>query len=70
MSELNIERINELATIAKQRGLTEEEKAERTMLRAAYIDSMKAGLRATLENTFVQYPDGEKRPLSKMEDKK
>lgn len=65
MPEINIERINELARIAKARALTAEEAAERETLRAAYIQAHKDSLRATLENTFVQYPDGSKKPLPK-----
>ncbi len=37
----HIDRINELAAIAKVRELTEEELAERTVLRRAYIDAIK-----------------------------
>lgn len=64
MPDVNIERINELARIAKERELTEEETKERAALRAAYIEAHRASLRSTLENTFVISPDGTKKPLS------
>lgn len=49
MKQEKIDRINELAKLAKERELTEEEKAEREVLRREYIDSVKANLRAQLE---------------------
>ena len=58
-----IERINELARLARARALTQEEQEERAALRRAYIDQFKAGARQTLENTLVQYPDGRRVPL-------
>ncbi len=45
-----LDRINELAALAKTRELTPEEKTERERLRRAYIDAFKANLRAQLEN--------------------
>jgi uncharacterized protein YnzC (UPF0291/DUF896 family) len=63
MPDIDIERINELARVAKSRPLTEEEALERQALRTAYVEAHKASLRATLENTLVQYPDGTKKPL-------
>ena len=47
------DRINELAAIAKVRELTEEELAERTVLRRAYIDAIKGSLRAHLESIEI-----------------
>jgi uncharacterized protein YnzC (UPF0291/DUF896 family) len=49
----HIDRINELAAIAKVRELTEEELAERTVLRRAYIDAIKGSLRAHLESIEI-----------------
>ncbi len=53
-----IARINELARKVKAgETLTEEELAERDMLRRTYIDAFKANLRAQLENIeFVDSP--------------
>ena len=55
-----IARINELAAKNKTVGLNEEELAERDKLRRIYIDSYKANLVATLENTYIVDPDGTK----------
>ena len=48
---IDVARINELARKAKAEGLTEEEKAEQAKLRREYVDSVKANLRAQLDNT-------------------
>lgn len=48
-----IDRINELAAIAKVRELTEEELDERTVLRRAYIDAIKGSLRVHLESIEI-----------------
>ena len=45
MDKVKIDRINELARIAKERELTEEEKAEREALRAEYIAEFRRTLR-------------------------
>ena len=58
MSELNIERINELARKAKTEGLTEAEKEEQAVLRKNYIENFRRGLRAQLNNIDIQEPDG------------
>lgn len=55
-----IARINELAAKNKTVGLNEEELAERDKLRRIYIDSYKANLVATLENTYIVDADGNK----------
>ena len=48
-----IDRINELAAIAKVRELSEEEIEERTILRRAYIDAIKGSLRVHLESIEI-----------------
>ena len=58
-----IARINELARIAKTRALTPAEEEERSALRQRYIDSVRANLRAQLDNTFVVDDKGNKRSL-------
>ena len=46
---IDVARINELARKAKAEGLTEEE----------YVDSVKANLRAQLDNTYIKKETGE-----------
>lgn len=55
---IDVNRINELARKARTEGLTDEEKVEQAALRRAYVDSVKANLRAQLTGTFVQKEDG------------
>ena len=59
-----IARINVLAKKAKAEGLTEEELVERDKLRRIYIDSVKANLTGSLENTYVVDEKGNKRKLT------
>lgn len=65
MENSKLNRINELAALAKERELTEEEKAERDALRKEYIAEWRRGAEQVLENTYVIGPDGEKRKLEK-----
>lgn len=68
MEQKDIDRINELARLAKERELTEEEKEERGKLRRAYIDAVKASLEGHLDNTWLQKPDGSRVKLEKRKD--
>ena len=45
MEQSKVDRINELGRIAKERELTEDEKAEREALRAEYIAEFRRTLR-------------------------
>lgn len=65
MDQKKIDRINELARIAKQRSLTEDELSERAALRAEYIAEWRRSTIELLENTYIQTPDGEKRKLER-----
>lgn len=65
MDNTKLERINELAALAKQRELTEEEAAERALLRKEYIEEWRRGTIELLENTYIVTPDGKKHPLPK-----
>ena len=65
MENSKLERINELARLAKERALTEEELQERDVLRKEYIAEWRQGAIAVLENTWVVTPDGKKRKLQK-----
>ena len=56
--EERIKRINELYNKYKAEGLNEEEKAEQAKLRAEYVASVRANLRAQLDNVEVERPDG------------
>ena len=69
MENSKLKRINELAALAKIRALTEEELAEREVLRREYIAEWREGARQVLENTWVQTPDGKKHRLSEMKKK-
>lgn len=64
MKQERIDRINELARKAKTVGLTEEEIAERDILRKEYIASVVGNLRDTLDNITVVDEKGEKRKLT------
>ncbi len=65
MEKAKMDRISELTAIAKQRELTEEEKAERQALREEYLADWRRGALEVLENTYVVDPDGKKRKLGK-----
>ena len=65
MEQAKIDRINELAKLAKERALTEAELAERDALRKEYIAAWRESTIAVLENTYVQTPDGKKHKLRK-----
>ena len=70
MTKEQIGRINELACTSRERALTDEEKAEQAALRRQYIDEFKANVKATLDNTWIQEPDGTRRPLRQKEPEK
>lgn len=65
MEQKKIDRINELAHLAKERELSPEELAEREQLRAEYIADWRRSAVAVLENTYIQTPDGKKHKLAK-----
>jgi len=60
----NIQRINELAKIAKERELTPEEIEERAKLREEYILEFRRSFAAQLDNTVIRRPDGTEERLS------
>lgn len=53
-----LDRINELAAIAKSRGLSAAETAERTQLRRAYLDAVKGQMTNMLSTVTVVDPEG------------
>lgn len=65
MDKQKIDRINELARIKKERGLTAEELNEQAALRREYIDEFKQNVHATLQNVRVQNADGTLRELQR-----
>lgn len=65
MEQNKLDRINELARLAKERELSEEEKLERDSLRKEYIAEWRQSTISVLENTYVQTPDGKKHKLVK-----
>ena len=67
MENTKLQRINELAKLAKERELSAEEIQERDALRKEYISEWRKGFIEVLENTYVQTPDGKK---TKLTDKK
>ena len=67
MDQKKIDRINFLARKMKTEGLTEEEAAERKQLHKEYIEAYRRNLRATLDNTYIQRPDGTREKIGKKE---
>lgn len=67
MEKAKIDRINELAALAKTRELTQEEQTERAALRREYLEDWRAGAIAALESVRIQEPDGTVHPLMKKE---
>lgn len=65
MENTKIQRINELARLAKERELTQEELNERDTLRKEYIAEWRKGAKQVLDNTYIQTPDGKKHKLQK-----
>ena len=65
MEKAKIDRINELARLAKARALTEAEKAEQAALRAEYLAEIRASFGAMLDHTVIERPDGTREPLKR-----
>lgn len=65
MEKTKLDRINELARIAKLRELTAEELSEREVLRKEYIAEWREGAKQVLDNTYIVTPDGKKHKLQR-----
>jgi len=66
MTDERILRLNELAKKYKSDvPLTEEEMAERDALRKEYVAAFRESLRAQLENTYIETPDGRRTKLQR-----
>jgi Uncharacterized protein conserved in bacteria len=68
MIQEKLDRINELARLAKERELTEEESTERAALRKEYLDEWRQGIEQTLDNTYLDHGDGNLEKLQKKDD--
>lgn len=68
MEQAKIDRINELARLARERELTTEETAERQVLRREYLDEWRRGAEQVLANTYVDDGNGNLRKLRKKDD--
>ena len=66
MDRQNIERINALAALAKQRPLTEKEAQEQHERRQKYLNAFRASFKNQLDHTSIQYADGTKQPLRRL----
>lgn len=69
MEKNKLDRINELAHLAKERELSTAELEERAELRREYIEDFRRATIQVLDNTFIQTPDGVKHPLTKKDQK-
>ena len=69
MEKTKIERINELARLAKERALSAEELSERDALRKEYIEEFRRATIDVLEHTYILTPDGKKHPLPRRDGK-
>jgi len=58
MENSKLERINALAKASRELELTPEEKEEQFRLRSEYIAEFRNSLKSTLDNTYIQSPDG------------
>ena len=63
MDRKKIERINELARKKKNEGLTEAETVEQAELRREYLAEFRENMKAMLDNTIIQEPDGTRHAL-------
>lgn len=68
MEQKKIDRINELARLAREKGLTEAEKAEQQKLRAEYVAAFRGNLKKQLDNIEVIRPDGTRERLRDKEE--
>lgn len=70
MVDEKIARINELAKKMRETGLTPEEKAEQSALRAEYVAAMRNSLKSQLDNALITDENGMRVPLPKRQDPK
>lgn len=70
MEQWEYDRISELTRISRERELTEEEQAERALLRRKYIDSFKLSLTSQLDVTYIVDEKGNKTKVERKGNKK
>lgn len=70
MTDEDIRRINELYKKQKAGTLTDTERREQALLRRAYLDSIRQGMRSQLESIKIQQPDGTMIDVKKRHDEK
>lgn len=63
MEQKDLERINELARLSRERALTPEEKAEQQRLRTEYLAAFRRNLMAQLDDAEVVDEQGNRAPL-------
>ena len=63
MDKKKIERINELARKKKAGSLSEGEIAEQAELRHEYLAEFRENMKAILDSTVIQEPDGTRQSL-------
>ena len=64
MERYKLDRLSELTAISRQRELTEDEKAEREVLRGEYRAAVVGSLMGSLEHTTIVNPDGSRQRVS------
>ena len=69
MEQKNLNRLNELAKIAKERALTSEEAEERARLRQEYLADFRKAFQQQLDSTVIQYDDGTRVPFNSLRKK-
>ena len=70
MEQKNLNRLNELAKIARERALTPEETEERAALRKEYLADFRKAFQQQLDSTVIQYDDGIRVPFNSLKKKK
>lgn len=63
MEKKDLDRINELARLSRERALTPEEKEEQQRLRADYLAAFRRNLMARLDDAEVVDEQGNRTPL-------
>lgn len=70
MTDEDIKRINELYKKQKAGTLSDDERREQALLRQAYLDSIRQGMKSQLESIKIKQPDGTLIDVKKRHDEK